>query len=638
MNSEIDRKIAVIFVADVVGYSKHMEKDENATIKSYNACETILKKLLKKYKGSVFNTAGDSVLAEFPSAVNAVECGVDFQNEIKKRNQSDKTDVKLEFRLGINMGDVVKKEDNLIGDGVNIAARLEALAQPNGITISKSVYDFVVPKTKMTFNDLGVQKVKQNEFHAFDILLDPSQKRQLNTKGKSRLVLLTSIAAVLIATFLTIILNLNFLKSDNSSVSDQELEYKVLGRTLLILPFENNSPNEFDYVAKGITDHLQSTLPPTILLNVVPRNESEQIKNNKNTIESLKNDFDISYVLSGRVSVINEKFRLSLELLDIHKNEILSSSNSEFQVNDLFAAQDQIEFNLRKEIQTKLTMGSVLSSKYQDNFKKREVYNEILMLRVEENSVQRTKTFLETENEYKNIYEENEANPMSAFFYARAIFKKVYFKRSNNIKDDILRLVDILNKAISINPQSSVLYAFRAFVKDSYFRFFTDDIKWSPRAIRDQNKLDVKKAILMEPENLDTLYWSSKFYANIGNAKMAAPLIEKVISLAPFGPHERKAFRCRVYLGAFDLLKAEEVANELIELSDKKSVFLGLMFRSYIEAKTKRLSAAKETFQQVLTQYNLTTNEAVSEFRKYTGEDTYYSSVMFNTFYSFYLQ
>ena len=147
MNTEIDRKIAVIFVADVVGYSSHMEKDENATIKSYNACEKILIKLLKKYKGSVFNTAGDSVLAEFPSAVNAVECGVDFQNEIKKRNQSDKVDVKLEFRLGINMGDVVKKDNNLIGDGVNIAARLEALAQPNGITISKSVYDFVVPKT-----------------------------------------------------------------------------------------------------------------------------------------------------------------------------------------------------------------------------------------------------------------------------------------------------------------------------------------------------------------------------------------------------------------------------------------------------------------------------------------------------------
>ena len=140
-DSEIDRKIAVIFVADVVGYSKHMEKDENATLKAYSACEKVLNRLLNKYKGSVFNTAGDSVLAEFSSAVNAVECAVDFQNEIKERNASDKTDTKLEFRIGINMGDVVQREGNLLGDGVNIAARLEALAQPNGISISKSVYD-----------------------------------------------------------------------------------------------------------------------------------------------------------------------------------------------------------------------------------------------------------------------------------------------------------------------------------------------------------------------------------------------------------------------------------------------------------------------------------------------------------------
>ena len=125
-DSEIDRKIAVIFVADVVGYSKHMKKDENATLKAYGACEKVLNRLLNKYKGSVFNTAGDSVLAEFSSAVNAVECAVDFQNEIKERNISEKVGTKLEFRIGINMGDVVQKEGNLLGDGVNIAARLEA--------------------------------------------------------------------------------------------------------------------------------------------------------------------------------------------------------------------------------------------------------------------------------------------------------------------------------------------------------------------------------------------------------------------------------------------------------------------------------------------------------------------------------
>ena len=199
MPAEINRKIAVIFVADVVGYSKHMEVDENGTLQSYNACEIILNKLLKKYNGSIFNTAGDSVLVEFQSAVNAVECGVEFQNEINKRNLSNKTEMNLEFRIGINMGDVVNKDGNLIGDGVNIAARLEALAQPNGITISKSVYDFVVPKTKITFNDLGVQKVKQNEFHAFDVLLDPSQRRSGITRAKINVVALSSIGLLAVS-------------------------------------------------------------------------------------------------------------------------------------------------------------------------------------------------------------------------------------------------------------------------------------------------------------------------------------------------------------------------------------------------------------------------------------------------------
>ncbi len=628
MNTEIDRKIAVIFVADVVGYSKHMERDENATIKSYNECEKILKKLLKKYKGSVFNTAGDSVLAEFPSAVNAVECGVDFQSEMKKRNGSNNTDVKLEFRLGINMGDVVKKEDNLIGDGVNIAARLEALAQPNGISISKSVYDFVVPKTKMTFNDLGVQKVKQNEFHAFDILLDPSQKRKLNTKVKSRLFLLTSTAGVLIAVFLAIVLNLYFLKSDNGEVSDQVMEYKVLGRTLLILPFENNSPNEFDYVAKGITDHLQSTLPSQILLNIVPRWKSEQIKIEKISNENLKTDLDISYVLSGRVSVVKERFRLSLELLDIHTNEILFSSNSEFQVADLFSAQDQIDFSLIKQIQTKLTMGSVLSAKYEDHFNDRTTYNKILALRAEENAVQRTKTSLEIENEYKKIYEQNKANPMAAYLYAKAIHNKVNFGDSKNIKGDVLNLMNVVNQSIQQNPTNSELYAFKAFVRDSYFRFFLNGLK--PRELRIENKKIIKKALQMEPNNHDTLYWSSKFYANIGNAKLAAPLIEEVISIAPFGPDERKAFRCRVYLGAFDLQKAEEVAKDLIALDDKKSVFLGMIFSAFIEAKTNRLTSAKDTYKQILIQYNLSSKEAIAEFRKYTGGDSYYKYEVYN--------
>ena len=142
-NEEINRKIAVIFATDLVGYSKHMEKDEDATLASLKECNIIIEHLIKKQKGRIFNTGGDSVFAEFPSAVAAVNTAVEFQKQIKARNDKDTTEVKLEYRIGINMGDVVKEGDNLLGDGVNIAARLEALAQPGGITISKNVYFLV---------------------------------------------------------------------------------------------------------------------------------------------------------------------------------------------------------------------------------------------------------------------------------------------------------------------------------------------------------------------------------------------------------------------------------------------------------------------------------------------------------------
>ena len=161
---EIDRKVAIILATDVVNYSKHMETNESETVKNLRACELILQRVIKKHGGRLFNSGGDSFFIEFPSAVEAVECAVAFQKDIKKRNSSDIITVPLEFRIGISMGDVIKEKENLLGDGVNIAARLEALAQTNGITISKNIYDLVKAKTSHQYNDLGIQKVKKNEF------------------------------------------------------------------------------------------------------------------------------------------------------------------------------------------------------------------------------------------------------------------------------------------------------------------------------------------------------------------------------------------------------------------------------------------------------------------------------------------
>ena len=149
---DIQRKIAVIFVTDVVGFSKLMEKNEDETLRSFRSCREILDNLFEEHGGRIFNTAGDSVLAEFQSAVSALVCAKEFQKLIRDRNTNVPEDGVMHFRVGLNMGDVIVEGDNLYGEGVNVAARLEALSQEDGVSLSKSILDFVNKKTEFDFH------------------------------------------------------------------------------------------------------------------------------------------------------------------------------------------------------------------------------------------------------------------------------------------------------------------------------------------------------------------------------------------------------------------------------------------------------------------------------------------------------
>ena len=341
-SDEIDRKIAVIFITDVVGYSKHMERDENETLKSYSSCEKILQNLLKEYKGKVFNTGGDSVLAEFSSAVNAVECGVAFQNEIKKKNEDEPLDVKLEFRIGINMGDVVSKDGNLLGDGVNIAARLEALAQPGGITISKSVYDFAIPKTKITCNDLGRQKVKQNEFHAYDVLLHPSQKRTIKKKQNFSTLLMFGICAFVIIIG-GALFYLNY-ASITDGYTEQSTELQVSDKPILLIkPFKLLAKNpDFDYIASGFTGYLNATLSQIPRIEVLPETTASHIAKNDLTNEQIRDQYNVDFIVEANIQISGKKIRISSKISNNVQNKVVSSENYEINEDQIFEYQDRI--------------------------------------------------------------------------------------------------------------------------------------------------------------------------------------------------------------------------------------------------------------------------------------------------------
>src|SRR5437879_2886512 len=156
----IERKLVAIFAADIAGYSRLMARDEVGTLARLKACRLVIDELIASHRGRIFNTAGDSVVADFASAVDAVQCAVAVQTAIATESAGDTADESMQFRIGVHVGDVMVDGENLLGDGVNIAARLESLAEPGAIYVSAAAHGQIGNKLPLTFDDLGEQQVK----------------------------------------------------------------------------------------------------------------------------------------------------------------------------------------------------------------------------------------------------------------------------------------------------------------------------------------------------------------------------------------------------------------------------------------------------------------------------------------------
>ena len=359
---EIDRKITVIFATDVVGYSKHMEADESGTVKNLRACEKLLTGLFKKHKGRLFNTGGDSFLAEFSSAVSAVECAVEFQKAIEQRNSTEDATVKLKFRIGINSGDVIKEKDNLLGDGVNIAARLEALAQSGGITISKSVYDYVKGKTKFEFNDLGIQKVKQNEFHAFDLLIDGNEKRKLKSENKNKLGIFAGIFVILLtAVAFPFILKLQKEEDKDFLIAKNDSNKPII----LVIPIQTLGDAQ-EGLDRAITESLISNISRYNGVKTLSSGISYEVQRRQFNREDFKNQLGVTHLVKGSLQSVGKNNRLSLELTKVNEETIIWSKQLEFELNQLFDIQDVASLELLNSIQINAVTGDVAAQSEKD--------------------------------------------------------------------------------------------------------------------------------------------------------------------------------------------------------------------------------------------------------------------------------
>jgi adenylate cyclase len=359
---DVKRKLAAIFSADVKGYSRLMQDDEEATVRTINVYRDVMIGLIKDHSGRVVDAKGDNVLAEFSSVVDAVRCAVRVQEELKERNVELPEKRRMEFRIGINLGDVIE-DGTIYGDGVNIAARLEGLAEAGGICISGTAFDQVEGKLGLEFESLGEKAVKNIEkpVRVYKVLTGPeAAEKGIGEKkpgaAKKRWAVMTAIVVLAVASGL--IWNL-YVRPDVEPASVERMAFPLPEKpSIAVLPFANMSgDSEQEYIADGMTENIISALSQISEMFVIARNSTFAYKGRPIKVQKVAEDLGVRYVLEGSVQRSGDRIRVTAQLIDATQGHHLWSERYDRRMQDLFALQDEITKEIVVALQVKLTLG-----------------------------------------------------------------------------------------------------------------------------------------------------------------------------------------------------------------------------------------------------------------------------------------
>jgi len=361
------RKLTAILSADVAGYSRLMAEDETFTVKTITTYREVMTSLIKQHRGRVVDSPGDNLLAEFSSVVDAVQCAVAVQKEIQTRNAELPENRRMEFRIGINLGDVIDENDRIYGDGVNIAARLEALADPGGICISKTAFDQIETKLPLGYEYLGEQSVKNipKPVGTYRVLMEPrvTVSRKLDKEKartlRRRRVVIPGIVMLFVVCIALAVWNFYFRPSTSSERLSPELTPESeLSKmpSIAVLPFDNLSgdPNQ-EYFTDGMTDDLITGLSKLKGLLVIARNSTFTYKGKSVKVQQVADELGVRYVVEGSVRKDKEQVRINVQLIDAATGHHLWAEHYDGKMADIFALQDQINQKIISTLEVKLT-------------------------------------------------------------------------------------------------------------------------------------------------------------------------------------------------------------------------------------------------------------------------------------------
>ena len=523
------RKLAAILSADVEGYSRLMGEDEDATIRTLTTYRELMSTIIQKHRGRVVDSPGDNLLAEFGSVVEAVRCAVEIQEELRVRNAELPDNRRMKFRIGINLGDVVDEGKRIYGDGVNIAARLEGLAEGGGICISASAYDQVETKLDLNYEYLGEHSVKN--------ILKPIRVYRIRIGGGAESSEVVSANGAIL-----------FIKSDGNG---------TLGKpSIAVLPFVNMSADpEQEYFSDGMTEDLITDLSKISGLFVIARNSVFTYKGNPVKVEEVGKGLGVRYVLEGSVRKEGNRVRITAQLIDASSGGHLWAERYDRDLKDIFALQDEVTKEIVSALAVKLTEDERKSIAFAptDNV---EAYD--YRLRGSEYFARATK---EAVAQARQMYEKAiELDPEFSVAYVDLGWTYVSdwaFQWGQDPDAALGKAFELAQKALSLDDSLPGAY-----------RLLGSLCAW--RKEYDNSVTALEKAIALDPNDAESYAALSRTQNFSGKPKDAVELMEKAIRLNPTHPAWYQTF-----LGlAYFMMKADDNAT----MAFKQSVRLNPNF------------------------------------------------------------
>ena len=510
----MERRLTAILAADVVAYSRLMGADEAGTLAALKSIRAdIVEAKIAQHQGRTVKLTGDGILVEFPSVVSAVACAADIQREMRKQNRDVAPDRRIEFRVGINLGDVIADGDDIYGDGVNVAARLESLAQPNGICVSQSVRDHVGNRLPLTFEDRGEQQLKNIEkpVRVYDVLLE--QPADIATNSKT---------------------------DDRPSIA--------------VLPFNNMSGDpEQEYFSDGITEDIITDLSKISGLFVVARHSAFTYKNKSIKVQQVGQELGVGYVLEGSVRKAGTRVRITGQLINAKDGGHVWAERFDRDLTDIFAIQDEITEAIVEQLKVRLLSQEKKSIERAptDNVEAYTYY-----LRGRDLLHRTSKRYLELAR--RMFAKAIELDPNFARAYAGiancdTLLCTLY--QAEISSDEIL---ETAGKALALDSELAEAHAARGAALSAARKF-------------DEADTEFERALTLDPNSFEAHYWYARHVFILGKMTRAVELLERAAEINP-ADYKPSSLLVIVYRSLKRHSDSDSAARKTVELAERDLV------------------------------------------------------------------